>query len=59
MKDSTHTDKLLSVLHEAQLEGEKKKSIPYLAAVGTLSEDDVEALPAGRKRSQPLEKEDR
>lgn len=31
----------------------------YLAAVRTLSENNVEALPAGRERSQPLKEKDR
>lgn len=55
--ESPRTDKLLFVVPEAHLKG--GRDIPYLAAVGTLSEDNVEALPAGRKRSQPLEKKDR
>lgn len=33
-------------------------SSAYLAAVGTLPEDHVEALTAGRKSSQPLEEEE-
>lgn len=32
--------------------------VTYLAAVGTIPEDHVEALAAGRKSSQPLEEEE-